>query len=516
VLPDDPDPRTSSLGFATLGELRQLLSKDLTRAELVETLLGRIARLDRAGPQLRSVLAVDGRAAERAEAAEAAEAAAPGLAARPLLGVPVLVKDNLDTAGGLGTTAGSLALAEVPPARDATAVARLREAGAVVLGKTNLSEWANFRSRRSSSGWSAVGGQTRNPHALDRSPGGSSSGSGAAVAAGFAPLAVGTETDGSILCPAAVCGVVGVKPTRGLVSRAGVVPIAASQDSVGPMARSVVDAALLLGVLAGADLADPATLERPAGLPAEYTQFCRAGGLEGMRVGVPRAFYTGYHPAADRVVAEALRAMHEAGATLIDPVEVPTAAELDESEDELTVFFHEFHDGLDRYLAGRPGDRDACPRSLAELIAFNEANAGEELALFGQDLFEAAAATEGLDAPGYRQALERNLRRAGRDGLDAALDGAGLDALVVLTMAPAWCIDQVNGDPSLRAGYQAAAVAGYPSISLPVGSVDGLPVGLTFLGRAWSEPTLLRLASALEHQLDLTLLASFRPSVALR
>ncbi len=511
--PPDPDPRTSSLGYATLGELRSFIREGLTRAELVETLLGRIAALDRAGPQLRSVLALDEGAAGRAAAADGPP---PGHTRRPLLGVPVLVKDNLDTAGRLGTTAGSLALADAPPARDATAVARLREAGAVVLGKTNLSEWANFRSRHSSSGWSAVGGQTRNPHALDRSPGGSSSGSGAAVAAGLAPLAVGTETDGSILCPAAVCGVVGVKPTRGLVSRAGVVPIAASQDSVGPIARSVVDAALLLGVLAGADPADPATLERPADLPAEYTQFCRVRGLEGTRIGVPRAFYSGYHPAADGVVEEALRALREAGATLVDPVDVPTAAELDESEDELTVFFHEFHDGLERYLGGRPGDRDACPRTLAGLIAFNEAHAREELALFGQDLFVAAAATGGLDAPEYRQALERNLRRARRDGLDAALDGAGLDALVVLTMPPAWSIDQVNGDPTLRAGYSAAAVAGYPSLSLPVGSVDGLPVGLSFLGRAWSEPTLLRLASALEHQLGLTLRPSFRPSVTLR
>ncbi len=506
----DPHPPSAELAAASLEELGGLLERgEATSVELVSALVARIAALDHAGARLSAVLALDPGALDAAESSDLARARGerPG----PLAGIPVLVKDNIDTAG-LASTAGSLALAGAPPDTDATVVAKLRAAGAIVLGKANLSEWANFRSRHSSSGWSALGGQTRNPHALDRSPGGSSSGSAAALAAGLAPLALGTETDGSILCPAALNGVVGLKPTVGLVSRAGVVPLAESQDTVGPFARSVRDAALVLEVLAGADPLDPATARASAG---RYVAACGPDGLAGARIGVVRGPFAGYHPAADRLVDEVLACAAGAGAAVVEDCEVPGAAELDEREDELVVLSHEFHAGIDRYLAARPGPRDALPRSLAELVAFNEAHAARELALFGQDLFETALETGGLDDPAYCAARARDLDRTRTRGIDAALDAGRLDALCALTMGPAWCIDQVNGDPDVRAGYSIAAIAGYPSISVPIGSLSGLPVGLALIGRAWSEATLVRLASGLEHVLGLDLRPSWRESVPL-
>jgi len=514
----DPHPGSSGLAFASLAEItRALEAGETTSAELTATLLARIGAIDATGPRLNAVLAVDESAVDAARATDAERAS--GAVRGPLHGIPVLVKDNLDTAG-LASTAGSLALACAPPVRDAVVVGALRDAGAVIIGKTNLSEWANFRSARSSSGWSAVGGQTRNPYALDRSPSGSSSGSGAAVAAGLAPVAIGTETDGSILSPAAVAGLVGLKPTVGLVSRTGVVPIAESQDTPGPMARSVLDAAALLGVIARVDPADPACANRPSDLPGDYRPFCRPDGLRGARIGVPRPAasdrarfrFSGYHDGADAVFARALAAMRDGGARVVDAVEVPGAEQEPDAEDELVVLCHEFHDGADRYLAARAEAAGAGPRSLSEVIAFNTAHADTELVLFGQDLLERAVATAGLDDEGYRAARARCVASARANGIDYALDRGGLDALAVLTTAPAWCIDHVNGDTFLGAGYSIAAVAGYPSITVPIGMVHGLPVGLALLGRAWSEAVLLRLAAGLEALLGLSLRPAYAPS----
>jgi len=486
----DPSPDTADVARLTAGALASRLAAGALRSsEVVELLARRVGALDRGGPELRAVLAWAPDATEVAERLDAERAR--GVLRSPLHGLPVLVKDNLDTTG-LASTAGSLALAERPPERDAPAVTRLREAGLVVVGKANLSEWANFRGRCSISGWSAVGGQTRNPHALDRSPGGSSSGSGAAVAAGLVPFAVGTETDGSILCPAAVCGVVGIKPTVGLVSRAGVVPISASQDTVGPLARTVADAAALLTVLAGVDPADPATAGAEGHADGDYARHAEDPSLEGVRLGVVRSGF-GYSPKTDAVVEEALDLLRGAGAVLVELAAIP-GAKAATGDDELTVLLHEFKAGLESYLRGRGAP---APQSLEELIAFNQAHRDEELAYFGQELLEAAQATRGLEAEEYLVAKESAQRRA-RGGLEAALGGAHLDALVLPTMGPAWLIDPVNGDAVAGAGYSAAAVAGTPGISVPAGVVDGLPVGICFLGAAWSEATLVRIAAGFE------------------
>jgi amidase len=503
--PGDPSPSTVEIGFGSASETCHLLGQGaVTSVQLVETLLRRIAEVDGRGPGLHSVIAVCPDAIEAASAMDAERAR--GEIRGPLHGMPVLVKDNIDTAGEEGTTAGSLALAVTRPVTDAIVVKRLRAAGLIVIAKSNLSEWANFRSSRSSSGWSAAGGQCLNPHALNRSPGGSSSGSGAGVAAGLAPMAVGTETDGSILCPAALNGVVGIKPTVGLTSRTGVVPVSSSQDTVGPIARCVSDAAALLGVLArgeaGADPLDKATLRRPTGLPDEYLSFCKPGGLTGARIGVPRHGYFGYSPKADALFEAALGVAKDAGAVIVDPADVVTAEAISQSNDELTVMLHEFKAGVEAYLATRPGARGQ-PRNLSEVIAFNQEHSAEELCFFGQDTLFAANATGGLGDPAYLRARARNWQRARQDGIDAALASANVDVLAFPTIGPAWCIDHVNGDSHTRAGYQAIAVAGYPGVSLPVGKVAGLPVGLCLAGTAWSEPTLVRIAFALEQALAL-------------
>jgi amidase len=487
----DPHPETERLGYLDLASCQACLQTgELTSVELTESALRRIDavdKADRAGsgrPALSSVIVVDEAAAETARVRD--EEMAAGRSRGPLHGIPVLVKDNLDTAGRLATTAGSLALASpaCQPHRDAPAVARLREAGAIIIGKANLSEWANFRSGHSSSGWSAVGGQCRNPHALDRSPGGSSSGSGAAVAAGLVPLAVGTETDGSILCPATVCGVVGIKPTVGLVSTVGVVPISSSQDTVGPFARSVSDAAALLEVLAATRLAPP---------PAEAREM-----LAGARIGVARKGCFGHSPVADRAVEDVLKQIEEAGAEIVDPADIDTIEELSDSEDELTIMLHEFKAGLESYLAGRPGEPGDCPRSLDELIRFNLDNKDTELVHFGQELLERAEETEGLDAAEYIGARARAGRLAGELGVDTTLGRHRLDALVAPTMGPAWLIDHVNGDSHTGACYSVSAVAGYPAVTLPIGAAHGLPLGICLMGSAWSEPGLIRLALAIE------------------
>jgi amidase len=501
----DPSPSTTEMGFQSVTESRGLLERGEARSvEIVEALLRRIGEADRAGPELRSVLALCPDALEVAHRMD--QERRQGVVRGPLHGIPVLVKDNIDTAGSEGTTAGSLALAMTKPTSDAVVVQRLRKAGAIIIGKSNLSEWANFRGKRSSSGWSATGGQCRNPHSLNRSPGGSSSGSGAGVAGGFAPLAVGTETDGSILCPAAVNGIVGIKPTVGLTSRTGVVPISSSQDTVGAMARRVADAAALLSVLAGGpdgdDPLDPITSTRPAEVPADYRAFCDFNGLEGARIGVPRQHYFGYSSKADALVEAALDVARKAGSVIVDPADVPTAKSLAKGKDELTVLLHEYKAGLEKYLATRPA-HDGQPRTIGEIVEFNEAHATEELAFFGQELLVAASELGDLESPRYLKARARNLRKARGRGIDAALQDANVDVLAFPTMGPAWCIDHVNGDSLAGAGYQAAAIAGYPAISVPIGKVSELPVALCLVGTAWSEPTLIRIAFALEQRLML-------------
>jgi len=380
----------------------------------------------------------------------------------------------------------------VRPPRDAFAVERLRDAGAVILGKANLSEWANFRSTRSSSGWSARGGQCRNPYVLDRSPCGSSSGTGAAVAASLAAAGLGTETDGSIVCPSSACGLVGLKPTVGLVSRSGIIPIAASQDTAGPMARTVTDAVLLLNAIVGADPADPATAAAPRAV-RDYTAFLDARGLKGARIGVARAFF-GFNPHVDALVEDALDVLKAEGATLVDPVDLTVPPGLDDAE--LTVLLHEFKAGINAYLAGL--GPTAPVRTLADLIAFNEREAAREMPYFGQELFIRAEATKGLDAPEYGKALAACRRLTRDEGIDRVAARHRLDAIVAPTGGPAWTIDLLNGDHFTGGSSTPAAVAGYPAITVPAGFVRGLPVGITFFGRAWSEPILIRLAFAFE------------------
>ncbi|HET9949358.1 MAG TPA: amidase [Longimicrobiales bacterium] len=477
----------------SIAELAEAMAaRRLTSREVTRLYLDRIAALDRDGAGLRSILETNPEAEEIADRLDAERRS--GRVRGPLHGVPIVVKDNLDTADRMTTTAGSYALEGHVAARDSHVVARLREAGAVVLAKANLSEWANFRSTRSSSGWSARGGQCRNAFALDRNPCGSSSGSAAAVSASFCAGAIGTETDGSIVCPSSVNGIVGLKPTVGLVSRAGIIPIAHTQDTAGPMTRSVRDAALLLSALAGPDPRDAATAPAARFAGTDYTSFLDAAGLRGARIGVERGFF-GVEPAVDALMEEALRVMSAAGATIVDPAELATRQSLDEPE--LTVLMYEFAADLASYLreAGRPNGMG----SVADLIRFNREHADVEMPWFGQEIFEQVAALEGgLESRAYREALER-ARTLSRDrGIDAIMERHDLDAIVAPTTRPAWKIDLVNSDLESAGASGPAAVAGYPSITVPNGYVSGLPVGILFFGRAWSEPTLLRIAYAYE------------------
>ncbi len=408
----------------------------------------------------------------------------------PLHGLPILIKDNLDTADRMKTTAGSLALLQAPtPREDAFAVQRLRAAGALILGKTNLSEWANFRSTHSISGWSARGGQTRNPHALDRNPSGSSSGSGAAMAASLCAAAVGTETDGSIVSPASVNGVVGLKPTVGLVSRRGIIPISHSQDTAGPITRTVRDAALMLSALASVDSEDPACADAKGRIAPDYTTFLQVDGLKGARLGLMKNFL-GIHPGVDAALAPALAKLKAAGAEVVE-VELRSTA-FDAAEFE--VMLYEFKAGLNAYLARRGG----AVKDLAGLIAFNRKEAKRELALFGQEILELAQAKGPLTEAAYQQALATCRRTSRAEGIDAVMDREKLDALIAPTGAPAWLIDPVNGDSFGFSCSSLAAVAGYPHLTVPAGHVQGLPVSLSFMGRAWSEGTLLKLGHAFE------------------
>ncbi|MEM9562067.1 MAG: amidase [Actinomycetota bacterium] len=496
-----PELPNAELEETTIVDLRRRLDAgELTSVELVAAYQARIDAAERGPLDLGSIIAVNPAAGEAAAALDAERAA--GRVRGPLHGIPVLVKDNIDTDpdldGGLTTTAGSLALADSLPGGDAGVTARLRAAGAIVLAKANLSEWANFRSTSSVSGWSAMGGSGRNPYVLDRTPCGSSSGSGTAVAANLAPVALGTETNGSIVCPSSVNGLVGIKPTVGLTSRAGVVPISHSQDTVGPMARTVADAAAVLSAIVGVDERDPATADAIERAALDYTAFVDTGGLAGARLGVARQFESNRvtRPLFDDV----LHRLVEIGVELVD-VEFPGWDELGETRPDRDVLLCELRTDLAAYLATRRGGG---PGTLDELIRFNLDHAADELRWFGQELFELAAERNGVDDPGYETARVAARRLGRQDGLDAVLDasdhdGGPLDAVIAPTLGPAWAVDVVNGDVG-GSGSSAgiAAIAGYPLVTVPMGLVAGLPVGLTFMGRAWSEPTLIRLAAGFE------------------
>jgi amidase len=463
---------------------RALRDGSITAAELTAAYLARIEQVDRPDDGVRAVLEVNTDAMDIAHGLDVE--LQRGVPRGPLHGMPILVKDNIDTADSMLTTAGSLALVGSRPARDAVCVRRLRDAGAVILAKTNPSEWANFRSTTSTSGWSARGGQTQNPYVLDRSPCGSSSGSAAAVAANLGMAALGTETDGSIVCPSSVCGVVGIKPSLGLVSTDGVIPIAHSQDTVGVHGRSVADAAAVLQVIAASE----------GGTALDHVTGLRTDALRGARIGVLRQQFCGYSPVADAIFADALVALQACGAVLEDPALMPSADELATSTAELTVLYHEFHADLDAYLAARG---DPTVRSLADVIAFNLSHASEEMLHFGQEHMEAAVQKGGLEDPEYLEARAECVRLSRTEGIDAVLDTQGLDALVSVTGGPAWTRDHINGDHHLGSSSGPAAMAGYPAVTLPMGMVAGeLPVGITFTGRASSDTALIGLAYAFE------------------
>lgn len=488
-----PAPASTAFDLeeATIADLqRRLQSGQDTARSLVAQYLGRIERID---PQLHSVIELNPEANAIADALDA-ERKARGVRG-PLHGIPILVKDNIDTSDRMMTTAGSLALDGSRPPRDAFVVGRLRDAGAVILGKTNLSEWANFRSTHSSSGWSARGGQCRNPYALDRNPSGSSSGSGAAAAANLCAAAIGTETDGSIVSPCNNCSLVGIKPTVGLVSRSGIVPISRTQDTAGPMTRTVADAAMLLTVLAAIDPDDRATQSaaRP-NATFDYTTFLDARGLQGARLGLPRKKLFGYSAAADRLAERAIADLKKLGATIVDPADIPNAADIDKHEFE--VLLYEFKAGLSAYLATLGANVRV--KTLKDVIDFNIANKDRELKYFGQEIFEMAESKGPLTASRYRTALATARRLSQTLGIDATMTKHRLDAFVAPTSAPAWLIDLVNGDSYAGSSSTVAAVAGYPHITVPAGYERGLPVGLSFFGRPWSEPTLIKFAYAYE------------------
>ena len=520
----------------TIAELQNgLKSGKFTARSLAEQYLARIEEVDKLGPAVNAVIEVNPDALAMADGLDRERKNRRPLG--PLRGIPVLIKDNIATHDRMMTTAGSLALVGSTPPRDSFIVQKLRAAGAVILGKTNLSEWANIRSAHSTSGWSGRGGQTRNPYVLDRNPCGSSSGSGVAVSANLCAVAIGTETDGSIVCPSNANGIVGIKPTVGLVSRAGIIPIAHSQDTAGPMARTVTDAAILLGALAGIDPGDPATQEsdrayiytdkadidpgdthlrvsgsaRNKALLPDYTMFLDREGLSGARVGVARKFF-GFSDAVDKLMDDAIEEMKRQGAVMVDPVDLGTLDGLEDAE--LQVLLYELKTDLNAYLAGLgPG---APVHSLKEIIEFNERNRDKEMPYFGQDLFLKAEAKGGLTSKEYVEALEKCRRLTRIEGIDAVMEKFHLDALVAPTGGPAWVTDLINGDHFTGGSSTPAAVAGYPAITVPVGFVCGLPVGISFFGRAYSEPTLIKLAYSFEQATKHRRAPRFLPTAELK
>jgi amidase len=482
--------KSFELDEATIADLQAgMASGKYTARAITQKYLQRIEEIDKHGPALASVIEVNPDALAIADGLdkERAQKHVRG----PMHGIPVLIKDNIDTADHMQTTAGSLALVGSKPARDAFVAQRLREAGAVILGKTNLSEWANIRSSHSSSGWSGRGGQTKNPYALDRNPCGSSSGSGAATAANLCTVAVGTETDGSVVCPASANGLVGIKPTVGLVSRSGIIPISHSQDTAGPMARTVRDAAILLGAMAGMDGRDSATAASAGKAAMDYTSFLDPKGLKGARIGVARKYF-GFSDPVDALMNQLIEEIKRAGAEVIDPADLPSHGKFGESE--FMVLLYELKADLNAYLAGRPG----APGSLKEIIDFNERNKDKEMPYFAQDVFIKAEAKGPLTSKEYTDALGKDLQLSRTEGIDAVMDQNKLDAIMAPTAGPAWFTDWVNGDCSNGGSSNAAAVAGYPDITVPAGFISGLPVGVSFFGRAWSEGTLLKIAYGFE------------------
>jgi amidase len=486
------DIKPFELDEITITDLQDgMKSGKFTARSLVEKYSARIDEIDKHGPAINSVLELNPDAFSIADQLDQ-ERKAKGPRG-PLHGIPVLIKDNIDTADRMMTTAGSLALVGSKPPKDSFVAEKLRAAGAVILGKTNLSEWANIRSSHSTSGWSGRGGLTKNPYALDRNPCGSSSGSGAGVSANLCTAAIGTETDGSIVCPSSSNGIAGIKPTVGLVSRGGIIPISHSQDGAGPMCRTVRDAAIMLGALTGVDPRDSATENSQGKSLTDYARFCDPDGLKGARIGVARKYF-GFNDAVDALMEQSLDAMKRQGATLIDPADIETLGKFDESE--LLVFMYELKADLNAYLATL--GPHAPVRTLKDIIDFNDRNRQKEMPYFGQDLFLKAEAKGPLTEKAYLDALEKNHQLARTDGIDATMDKHRLDAIVAPTGGPAWITDLVNGDHVAGGSSNAAAVAGYPNINVTAGFISGLPVGISFFGRAWSEPTLIRLTFAFE------------------
>ena len=486
------DIKPFELDEITITDLQDgMKSGKFTARSLVEKYSARIDEIDKHGPAINSVLELNPDAFSTADRLDQ-ERKAKGPRG-PLHGIPVLIKDNIDTADRMMTTAGSLALIGSKPPKDSFVAEKLRAAGAVILGKTNLSEWANIRSSHSTSGWSGRGGLTKNPYALDRNPCCSSSGSGAGVSANLCTAAIGTETDGSIVCPSSSNGIAGIKPTVGLVSRGGIIPISHSQDGAGPMCRTVRDAAIMLGALTGVDPRDSATENSQGKSLTDYARFCDPDGLKGARIGVARKYF-GFNDAVDALMEQSLDAMKRQGATLIDPADIETLGKFDESE--LLVFMYELKADLNAYLATL--GPHAPVRTLKEIIDFNDRNRQKEMPYFGQDLFLKAEAKGPLTEKAYLDALEKNHQLARTEGIDATMDKHHLDAIVAPTGGPAWITDLVNGDHVAGGSSNAAAVAGYPNINVTAGFISALPVGISFFGRAWSEPTLIRLAFAFE------------------
>ena len=486
----------------------QMTDGSLTSVALTDAYLARMDEIDSAGPMLRSVIERNPDARSIAQAMDDERKA--GKIRGPLHGIPVLVKDNIDSADKMMTTAGSLALVGTPAPRDAFIVERLRAAGAVLIGKTNLSEWANFRSSRSSSGWSARGLQTRNPYVLDRNPCGSSSGTGSSIAASLAAVGVGTETDGSIICPSSLCGIVGLKPTIGLVSRSGIIPISATQDTAGPMGRTVADVAGLLSALTGEDARDTVTASSKGHVEADYTKFLDANALKGARIGVARNL-AGFHPAVDAAFNSAIKALTAAGAVVVDPVTVPNQGKFDAAEME--VLLYEFKDGLNKYLAERGST--VTHKTLAELIAYNTREAATEMPHFAQELFERAEKKGPLSDAAYKNALALCRKLVRTEGLDKVFAEHKLDALVAPSNGPAWPTDHVNGDRFTGGNTSYAAVAGYPSITVPMGYASELPLGLSFLGLAWTEGRLIGFAHSFEQATKARRSPKFLPTVPL-
>jgi amidase len=494
----------------SIGELAEgMKTGKYTARSIAEKYLARIEAIDRNGHMLCSVIELNPDALAIADAldAERKEKGSRG----PLHGIPVLIKDNIDTADRMSTTAGSLALVGSKPPADAFLVQQLRRAGAVILGKTNLSEWANIRSNHSTSGWSGRGGLTKNPYALDRNTSGSSSGSGVAVSANLCATAVGTETDGSIVSPSSANGIVGIKPTVGLVSRTGVVPISHTQDTPGPMARTVRDAAILLGALTGVDDSDQATRSSRGKGSADYALDLDRTRLKGARIGVVRKYF-GFLPSVDAVMEEALQVLAHEGAILIDPAEIPTLGKFDDAEFNVLLF--ELKADMSAYLA-RLGP-SAPIRSLKDIIDFNERNAAKEMPFFGQETFLKAEAKGALTSKEYVEALAKCRRLSRREGIDAVMDKHNLDALVAPTEGPAWLTDLLLGDHFIGGSSTAAAVAGYPSITVPAGFVSGMPVGISFFGRAWSEQTLIGIAYGFEQSSRRRQPPHFLPTVSMQ